>query len=230
MKKQLLRISAFSVACLALGAQAQTSSDQSSGWEGHHLSPIGRMAHQEVRATRLAGAEVKSASGDNLGTINDVILSPSSGKVDFAVLSLSSAAGGSSSTASSSTEGSSATGSASSAGSGQLVAVPWALLRPANLSANNPSDGTGAASSAQPSFVYTGNVNKLQNAPTFSESNWPDISQPSWRHSIYAHFGMSPGTATGGASTPGGTGSSSSGSSGSDTGNPPQPPGSSENQ
>jgi hypothetical protein len=61
----------------------------------------------------------------------------------------------------------------------------------------------------QPTFVFTGDTSKLQGAPSFSETTWPDISQSSWRHSIYSYYGISPNPACGGSGSPG---SSSTGS------------------
>jgi hypothetical protein len=59
--------------------------------------------------------------------------------------------------------------------------------------------------------VFTGDKGKLDGAPSFSQSNWPDITQPSWRQNVYSYFGVQPGSATGGSLSPGGrsTGSSS---------------------
>ncbi len=40
----------------------------------------------DLRASKAIGAEVKTAQGEKLGKISDLILNPTSGKVDFAVL------------------------------------------------------------------------------------------------------------------------------------------------
>ncbi len=73
--------------------------------------------------------------------------------------------------------------------------------------------GTGAASTSvpQPAFVFNGDSSKLESAPAFESST--DLTQPGWRHSVYSYFGMSMGTATGGAATPGGTAPETPGSS-----------------
>jgi hypothetical protein len=76
----------------------------------------------------------------------------------------------------------------------------------------------------QPSFLYTGDMTKLQSAPSFSPNNWPDISQPTWRQSVLSHYGLTPGSPTGGAESPG---SSSTGRAVGPPGSikmPPQPP------
>jgi sporulation protein YlmC with PRC-barrel domain len=123
MKKQLLRVIVFCVACLVVGAQAQSSQDPSgqsstSGSSGssyggqsssskHSFVAGGRMGHQEVRGSQLMGATITGSSGENLGTVSDTIINPTSGRIDFAVVSLSS----------SSTGGSSMGGSTSPSGS-----------------------------------------------------------------------------------------------------------------
>src|SRR5262249_35161227 len=149
----------------------------------------GRMGgHQEVRASQIIGAQVKNSQGQELGTINDIVVSPMSGRIDFAVLSLSSTAGAggtsatdrSSSTTSSTTSSTASTSSLSTAG--KLVPVPWMLLRPS--AGTGYSSATSAASSTsmgQFTFQFAGDTSKLQSAPSFDQSNWPDITQPSWR-------------------------------------------------
>jgi len=234
MRKQFLSIIATCAACLALGAQAQTSAggssaDQTTGQSSESSRRFGsgaRMGHHEVRASKIIGAEVKSGQAQTLGTINDVVFNPASGRIDFAVISLNSTSGSSQSSTSSSTT--SATTSSSSAGtSGKLVAVPWMLLRSSSGATGLGSSSTGSSSSTStgmPTFQFVGDASKLQSAPSFDQSNWPDITQPSWRQSIYAHFGMTPGSSTGGATSPGGTDTSSGSSSSTTT---PQSPSSS---
>jgi sporulation protein YlmC with PRC-barrel domain len=57
------------------------------------------------RLSQVMGSSVKSASGESLGQINDFIVNPASGRVQFAVISLGDQ-------------------------SGKLTAVPWQLIRP----------------------------------------------------------------------------------------------------
>lgn len=243
MKKELLRIMVFCAACLALGAQAQNSASEPSGpgssaagspgstsstdsqSAGSPTSPsarysaTGRMGQQEVRASKLMGSEIKSSSGETLGTVSDVILNPSSGKVDFAVISLSSTLG---STANDSSTGT-ASASASTSSAGKLAAVPWSLLRSSGSTGYGATASTSTSTSGsgdQQSFVFTGEKSKLQNAPSFEESNWPQMNGPEWRRSIYSHYGVQAGYSSGGASSPGGVGSSSDSSSPS---SPPSP-------
>jgi sporulation protein YlmC with PRC-barrel domain len=222
MRKQLF-LTAFCAGCFALGAQAQThsggtttdrnstdsgvnqsqDSSQPSTWDRvKSLAATGGTQH-EVRASQLTSAQVKSSSGESIGAISELIINPNSGKVDFAVISLSgSTSAASSSTPSSGTVGtsSSTSGTASSvAGGAKQVAVPWSLLH-AGLLGNT----TTSSSMGQMSFTYSGDINKLQTAPAFDPNT--DLSKPGWFQNVISYFGKS-GSATGGATSPGGASS-----------------------
>jgi sporulation protein YlmC with PRC-barrel domain len=246
MKKQLLALMAFSAACLVLGAQGQTSpgspgtspgspgstpgspgsspstspSSGSQGYDQRRLSATGRMGQQELRGSKLMSADVKGSSGETLGKIEDVLINSMSGRIDFAVLSYQgSGSSSSSSTSPSTTTSPSSTTSASSTSSssgGKLVPVPWSYLRASGMGGT----GATAGSSEQVSFVFAGDKSKLDNAPSFDQSNWPDVTQPEWRQRIFSHFGMQPGSSTGGATSPGGVGTSTSSPDSSQPGSP----------
>ncbi len=238
MRKQFIRAMVFCAACLVLGAQGQNSttdpsapgsstpgspdssisSPNSSQYSSQRYSATGRTGQQGVRASKLMGAQVKSSSGESLGTINDVILNPSSGRIDFAVISLSS------SSSSTPTPGTSASDTASqsslsASSGGKLLAVPWTLLRSSGAmaygaaSAGSKTSASGSFSAEQQTFVFTGDKSKLQSAPSFDQSNWPDMNGSEWRHSIHSYYGVQQGSSTGAASSPGGVDSSSGSSS-----------------
>jgi len=221
MSNQISRIMAVYAACLALSVQAQTSTDgtpatpadkpsQPGYQSSRQFGGAGRMGHQEVRASKMIGADVKSSQGQSLGTINDVIFNPASGRVDFAVISLSSISGTEVNTNPTGTTPATSTTppGSTTASAGKLVPVPWMLLRPAPASGTAIQGATTSTTESQQTFTFSGDTSKLQSAPSFDQSNWPDITQFSWRQSIYSHFGMTPGAATGSATSPGGTESS----------------------
>jgi sporulation protein YlmC with PRC-barrel domain len=161
------------------------------------------MGQQEIRATKITGTELKSATGETLGTIQDLILNAASGRIDFAVASLQGRAGANTAAA---------TGMASSA-TGQLVPIPWSLIRPAGLTGYGVRSTAGtSASEVQPTFIFTGDTTKLLAAPGFAQTSWPDFGQQSWRHSIYSYYGMSPGAGMGGAESPSGSSTGNEGS------------------
>ena len=208
MNTKMIKIMAICAAGLATGAFAQNSIDSavgtsSSADSARRYAP-GRMG-QEVRVSQAMNAQVKSNQGQDLGTINDLIFNPSSGRIDFAVISTTSSSGSAStpkpdSTTSSTTTPADSAATSSSSASGKLVAVPWTLLRSSGVSSSVAS----AATPSQHAFMFVGDSSKLQTAPSFDQSNWPDISQYTWRQSIYTHFGLTSGSATGGATSPGG--------------------------
>jgi hypothetical protein len=165
----------------------------------------------------MTSAEVKSSTGESIGTIIELIVNPNSGKVDFAVISLSGSAGStSSSTPSSTTSGtSSATpGTGQSSGNyasngGKQVVVPFSLLRPANAGGSSTYSSSQTSSSmGQLTFTFTGDVAKLQTAPAFDPNT--DITKPGWLQSVFSYFGVNPNYGTGGATSPGGTSSGQS--------------------
>jgi len=236
MRKQLLSIMAFCAAGLVIAAQAQSSSSDpsssssspgssssspsssygqsssQSGWSGRH-----HMGHQELQTSQLTGAQVTGSSGQQIGTISDSIVNPNSGRLDFAVISVSGAgSSGSVGSSTSSTSSTSATGATATTG-GKQVAVPWMLLKPSSTAGVGSTTTTTAG---QTGFVFNGDTSKLQSAPNFDATT--DLSQPSWRQSVFSYFGLSgTGSATGGAESPGSSsssGTSSDSSSSSDTG------------
>lgn len=219
-----------------LGGQSGSSSSiysSQSQQSSSGLSATGRAGQQQhIRASQIEGAKITSSSGQQLGTLSDVIINPMSGRVDFAIISVTGAgqrATGSAETdtTTSSGAGSSATqpsttgqtdaqatsasqGSlASTTGSGKQVAVPWMLLRSgsgssAGAASSSSTVGSTASSMGKMSFVFSGDTSKLQSAPSFSRTT--DLSQPTWRQSVFSHYGLTSGAATGGAwSTPGGS-------------------------
>jgi len=142
-----------------------------------------------VRMTKLINSNLKSQSGESLGQVQDLILDPVTGQVQFAVLNTG--ASGSSSVGTSTTSGIGTNpGAIGTTASGQLVAIPWQLV----------------SSSGQGQYIASVDRTKLQSAPTFSSSSWPTIDA-AWMQSVNSHYGLS-GTGTGrpGSNTGTGTG------------------------
>jgi len=188
MTTTLLKISAVCAACSMLAAVAQAqpdsrgiidknmpstqpsppgnlSSDQAPRSQStKQLSATGRTTVQAeaVRASKLTGAVVKDSSGNRAGEIQDIIVNPASGRIDFALVSLNAAGA---------TVG------------GKVVPVPWALLKTSSGSSQysaNPEHCT---------FTLNADANKLNGAPTV---DWSDPSQSEWRQRIYAYYGVTP--------------------------------------
>jgi sporulation protein YlmC with PRC-barrel domain len=96
------------------------------GAPGKGVSSISGQSQKFLRASQLNTASIKSSSGETLGQINDLVVDPATGRIEFAVIS--------------------PTGGAQP---GKLTAVPWTLLRPSGeastLTANIEKDKLSTA-------------------------------------------------------------------------------------
>jgi sporulation protein YlmC with PRC-barrel domain len=169
-------------------SQDEQSNDSSANpsWSTKHLSATGRNTEKSVRASKLTGAQVKDSSGQNVGTIQDVIINANSGRIDFALLSVNSSGSSSSSTSTSEST------TASRESSGKLVPVPWSLLR------TSASASQYSSSSEQPAFTLNVDRNKLNGAPAVDTS---ELSQSQWQQRIYSYYGVTP-QSMGGSESP----------------------------
>lgn len=201
MTKKILRITLAWAACSMLAAsawaqpqsQGQQPSDSSTNrsWSTKHLSATGRDSDKTVRASKLTGAQVNDSSGHRVGTVQDVIINASSGRVDFALLSLNSSGSSENSMNNSSASTGTPESSMNRNSSGKLVPVPWSLLR-------TSASSQYSTSAEQPTFTVNADQNKLNAAPTVEAS---DLSQSQWQQRIYSYYGVTP-QSMGGAESP----------------------------
>ena len=170
-------------------------------------SATGRGAGQQThfRSTKIMGAQVKSSSGEDVGRIEDVVLNPASGRIDFAILSsesklipvpwqLLSVSGGASAQGS--------TSSSSSTTSGTSTSTDPSSTSPSSTpGATTPSSSgiyaSASAAGGQPTFTLNADKAKLQAAPSFDRSRWPEMSS-SWSQRVFSAFGVQPETGAGG--------------------------------
>jgi sporulation protein YlmC with PRC-barrel domain len=131
-----------------------------------------------VRLTKLINSDLKSQSGESLGRVQDVIVDPVTGQVQFAILGTGASSDAGVGTSTTSDIGTTPGATASTAG-GQFVAIPWQLV----------------SSSGQGQYVANVDRTKLQSAPTFSSSAWPTIDA-AWIQNVNSHYGLS-GTSIG---------------------------------
>jgi sporulation protein YlmC with PRC-barrel domain len=206
MKKAFLKISAVCAACSMLTAsawaqsesQSQPSSDSSAtrALSTKHLSATGRDGEHSIRASQLLGAAVNDSAGKGIATIEDTIIDPKTGRIDFALLSLNTAAEAASSAYSGNPTANPAPSNANASSPNKLVPVPWTLLK------TSASSAQYATSTEKPTFTLNNvDQNKLTSAPTISTS---DLSQSQWRQRIYAYYGVTPGVSSMGQSPMGG--------------------------
>jgi len=178
-----------------------------------------------VRLSHLMHATVQSTDGKSLGHVNDLIVDPQSGRIEFAIVSLSSSGGSSdTSTSGSETVPSSRSSNLSSQGmTGKMIPVPWQLFSQSwngqsqSSSSQSSSATSGSSSSSMGSQTLTLNVDeaKLRSAPSFDAANWSELQGGSMDQRVYSYFGVdkSSGLGTSGSSISGQGSSGSSGSS-----------------
>ena len=157
----------------------QPGESSSSGQYGHRAMMHG----QAIRASKINGAQVKTATGDTLGTIEDFLINPQTGQIEFAVLSVTGA-----------------TGTTPTGVGEKLTPIPWKLL--------SASTAPGRLGTEMPSFTANVDKEKLTAAPNFDKNQWPDFGR-GWNQRIYSYYGVTPDTGAGGTGTgldKGGTG------------------------
>jgi sporulation protein YlmC with PRC-barrel domain len=98
--------------------------------------------------SKLIGAQVHDSSHKRTGQIQDIIVNPDSGRIDFALL---------------------CTNATGTTAADKLVPIPWSLLK--------TLDSSQYANSERPVFMLSVDQRKLTNAPTFqgadlNQSGW----------------------------------------------------------
>jgi len=109
--------------------------------------------HEPVaRAGDLIGLDVYNSSKENLGKIEDLVISPASGNIRYAVVSFGGFLGI----------------------GDKLFAVPWADLKLITKGT------TSAGTVKEDHYVLDVSQSALKNAPGFDRDNWPNFASPNW--------------------------------------------------
>jgi len=178
-----------------------STSTSSQGATGKSGSSISGQSQKFMRASQLSRQSVKSTSGETLGQINDLVVDPATGRIEFAVLSLS-----------------------GSEQRGKLTAVPWTLIRPSGqgqeLTANIDKEKLSTAQTFDRSqWPDMSQENFGQQVYSHYGLQWQD------RSSAGAGGGVSIGGSVGGADVGVGVSTNRSGVKGTDTDNGTAPDG-----
>ncbi len=115
---------------------------------------------------KIVAASVRDAQGLPLGRLENIILNPSSGRIDFAIVS-----------------------NLILTNNPKLIAIPWARLSP--RSDPLTLDSTPGFNQI---FVVNADRNRLLRAPSFERSRWPNLSRADWATPYLNYFGASPET------------------------------------
>jgi len=200
--------SAIFVAATAVAADDDSKPSSSTppsisgqGATGKSGSSTSGQSQKFMRASQLSRQQVKSTSGETLGQINDLVVDPATGRIEFAVLSLNTAEQ-----------------------RGKLTAVPWTLIRPSGqgqeLTANIDKEKLSTAQTFDRSqWPHMSQENFGQQIYSHYGLQWQD------RSSAGAGGGVSIGGSVGGADVGIGVSTNRSGIKGTDADNGTAPDG-----
>jgi len=170
-------LGAASMALLGAGALAYPQNDGAKGDKpvpkaekydkGMHAKG-GAMCH---KGSKVIGAKLVNTSNEKIGEIEDLVLDPTSGRIDFAVVSLE------------------------KRGADQWYAVPFQSLAMAAHDGLKDGDRADAKKMSDmmddPEFTLELDTAKIESAPGFAKDKWPDLSAPAWRSDLDRHYGRS---------------------------------------
>jgi len=124
-----------------------------------------------IQTSKFIGRPVKSAQGDEIGTVKDIVLDRNTGCLAYTVLSTTGGGGGGG-------------GGTQVSGGGKMVAVPWAVY--------SPSTDVNV-------LTVTVDRDRIYNAPVFDYARIEEYSRPDYINNVYGYFGVTAGAAIGAA-------------------------------
>lgn len=161
----------------------------------------GAQATGAIKSSQIVGSSVQGNDGKGVGQIRDLVIDPQTGRVEFALISVSAT---SSTPSTTSTPG--ATTSVQLPGAtamGKTVPIPWQLLRAGTQSSAGAHSTAGTVTTpgiagqrptagmmGQTTFVFQGDTSKLQNAPTLDANDLNQLRQDTFGQRIYTHWGL----------------------------------------
>jgi hypothetical protein len=108
----------------------------------------------------LINARVKNSAGERIGHIDDFVVDPNSGRIQFAVLKL--------------------TGDLAKGGA--YTPVPWPMLSQAQTETSRSGEPK--------TIILNIDRSKLESAQSFSVNKWPERSRPAWGQDVYSYYGV----------------------------------------
>jgi sporulation protein YlmC with PRC-barrel domain len=132
------------------------------------------------KSSDIIGTKVKNPQGEDLGKVEELVIDPREGTVEYAVLSFGGFLGM----------------------GDKLFALPFSLLKmPGTMPARNAdgtpkdpgterTDGMGSKDRKPAYFVLDVDKERLKKASGFPKNNWPDIHSAAWRTEIDTFYGV----------------------------------------
>ena len=165
-------LGAASFALLGAGALAYPQNKPTGDKPTPHAETTAPMSKDKLachKASAVIGAQVKNAQLAQMGEVQDLVIDPATGRIDYAVVSID------------------------SRGKDQWYAVPFQKLTspPADYSKDGKIDKEDAKKEMKdPVFVLDLEQAKLDTAPGFAKDKWPDLNAPTWRTDLDKYYGV----------------------------------------
>jgi sporulation protein YlmC with PRC-barrel domain len=113
-----------------------------------------------LNVSQVLHSRVLDRSGQKIGDVEDIVMDPTSGRIQFAVLKLS----------------------GDLADRGKYTPVPFSLLK--------PSDTEKKDMFGHRDLILQADREKLLSASRFSAKTWPDTEHVTWGPDVYSHYGV----------------------------------------
>lgn len=154
MKRKLFLATLGLTSALLITARAQAADDDTKssssgsastqGASGKGISSTSGQSQKFTRVSQLTHQSLKNTSGESLGQINDLIVDPTTGRLEFAVIAL---------------QGGEQTG--------KLTAIPWTLVR-----ASGEGQMQNLTANIEKSKLSTAQTFERSQWPNMSQENW----------------------------------------------------------
>lgn len=165
-------LGAASFALLGAGALAYPQSKPAGDKPTPHSEAPATMSKDKLvchKASSVIGAQVKNAQLAQMGEVQDLVIDPATGRIDYAVVSID------------------------ARGKDQWYAIPIQKLTspPSDYSKDGKVDEKDAKKEMKdPVFVLDLEKAKLDAAPGFGKDKWPDLNAPAWRTDLDKYYGV----------------------------------------
>lgn len=115
---------------------------------------------------KVTSATVRDAQGLIFGRVEDIVVDPSSGKIQFALVA----------------------NAVNTNVIAKITPIPWRLL-----TARSERRGPFGSPGVNQVFQVNMEREKLLKAPAFDHRKWPDMSQKDWSHAYLSYYGLEAG-------------------------------------
>ncbi len=124
------------------------------------LRPDAAMQASSMQLSQLLNAQVKDIQGNKVGQLEDFVIDPNSGRVQFAVVRLTGDIGP----------------------QGAYTPIPWPLVQQPIASASTVEEPR--------TVVLNVDRSKLQSVQKFSVNRWTAQTHPAWGSEVYSFYGV----------------------------------------